>query len=61
MLIVSELHLLLHICILESGLKSPLLHIDNAGPFVGQLFLIVIDAYSKWINVYPTTKYQCNS
>ena len=30
---------------------SQLIHIDNAGPFMGQLFLIVIDAYSKWIDV----------
>ncbi|UYV73841.1 hypothetical protein LAZ67_11001093, partial [Cordylochernes scorpioides] len=25
------------------------LHIDHAGPFQGKLFLVVIDAYSKWI------------
>ena len=31
------------------------IHIDHAGPFMGQLFLIVIDAYSKWIEVYPTS------
>ena len=30
------------------------IHIDHAGPFMGQLFLIVIDVYSKWIEVYPT-------
>ena len=29
------------------------IHIDHAGPFMGQLFLIVIDAYSKWMEVYP--------
>ena len=27
------------------------LHIDHAGPFHGKLFLIVVDAYSKWIDV----------
>ena len=27
------------------------LHIDHAGPFMGKLFLIVIDAHSKWIDV----------
>lgn len=27
------------------------LHIDHAGPFLGKLFLIVTDAYSKWIDV----------
>ena len=31
------------------------IHIDHAGPFMGQLFLIVIDAYSEWIEVYPTS------
>ena len=31
------------------------IHIDHAGPFMGQLFLIVIDAYSKWMEVYPTS------
>ena len=28
------------------------IHIDHAGPFMGELFLMVIDAYSKWIEVY---------
>ena len=27
------------------------LHIDHAGPFQGKLFLIVVDAHSKWIEV----------
>ena len=31
------------------------IHIGHAGPFMGQLFPIVIDAYSKWIEVYPTS------
>ena len=31
------------------------IHIDHTGPFMGQLFLIVIDAYSKWMEVYPTS------
>ena len=31
------------------------IHIDHAGPFMGQLFLIVIDAYSKWMEVNPTS------
>ena len=29
------------------------LHLDYAGPFMGSMFLIVIDAYSKWLEVYP--------
>ena len=31
------------------------IHVDHAGPFMGQLFLIVIDPYSNWIEVYPTS------
>ena len=27
------------------------LHADFAGPFLGKMFLIVIDAYSKWLEV----------
>ena len=29
------------------------LHIDYAGPFMGRMFLIIIDAHSKWIEAYP--------
>ena len=29
------------------------LHIDFAGPFLGRVFLIVVDAYSKWIEAFP--------
>lgn len=33
------------------------IHIDHAGPFHGKIFLIVVDAYSKWLEVreVPTT------
>ena len=27
------------------------IHIDHAGPFMGKMFLVVIDAHSKWIDV----------
>jgi len=27
-------------------------HIDYAGPFMGRMFLVIIDAYSKWLEVY---------
>ena len=27
------------------------LHIDYAGPFMGKMFLVVVDAYSKWLDV----------
>lgn len=30
------------------------IHIDYAGPFLGRMFLIIIDAHSKWLEVYPT-------
>ncbi|XP_029142078.1 uncharacterized protein K02A2.6-like [Protobothrops mucrosquamatus] len=29
------------------------IHIDFAGPFQGQLFLIVVDSHSKWLEVAP--------
>ena len=29
-------------------------HIDHAGPFMGKLFLLVIDAHSKWLDVHIT-------
>ena len=29
--------------------------IDFAGPFLGTMFLIVVDAYSKWTEVVPMT------
>ncbi len=31
------------------------LHIDYAGPIQGQMFLIIIDAHSKWIEAIPTS------
>ena len=35
------------------------IHIDYAGPIEGQMFLVVIDAYSKWLEVIPT--FGCSS
>ena len=32
---------------------STRLHVDFAGPMEGKMFLIVIDAHSKWIEVLP--------
>ena len=29
------------------------IHVDFAGPFNGQMFLLVVDAKSKWIEVFP--------
>ena len=33
------------------------LHIDHAGPFLGKLFLIVVDSFTKWVDAYivPST------
>ena len=28
-------------------------HVDFAGPFKGSMFLVVVDAYSKWLEVVP--------
>jgi hypothetical protein len=30
------------------------IHIDYVGPFLGKIFLIMVDAYSKWLNVDQT-------
>jgi len=27
-------------------------HADYAGPFLGRMFLILVDAYSKWVDVH---------
>ena len=37
------------------------LHIDHTGPFLGKMFLIVVDAHSKWMDVVivPSTTSQC--
>ncbi|KRX70014.1 Uncharacterized protein T06_15952 [Trichinella sp. T6] len=32
------------------------LHIDFAGPFQGKTFLIVVDAFSKWLEVIPISE-----
>lgn len=32
------------------------IHIDFAGPIKGTYFLIIVDAYSKWLEVYTTSK-----
>ena len=29
------------------------LNLDYAGPFLGKMFLIVMDAHSKWIEAFP--------
>ena len=31
------------------------IHVDYAGPFMGHMFLVIVDAHSKWMEVYPTT------
>ena len=30
-------------------------HIDHAGPIKGHYFLIIVDAYSKYVEIFPTT------
>ena len=29
------------------------IHIDYAGPFLGKMFLILVDSYSKWMEAFP--------
>ena len=31
------------------------IHVDYAGPFMGKMFLLMIDAHSKWLEVHMTT------
>lgn len=31
------------------------LHIDYMSPFLNKYFLVVLDAHSKWLEVFPTT------
>ena len=32
------------------------IHVDYAGPVEGKMLFILVDAYSKWIEVYVTSK-----
>ena len=29
------------------------IHVDFAGPFMGLMFMVVVDAHSKWLEVIP--------
>lgn len=29
------------------------IHVDYAGPFQGEMFLLIVDAHSKWLDIYP--------
>ena len=29
------------------------IHVDYARPFHGEMFLVIVDAYSKWLDIYP--------
>ena len=31
------------------------IHVDYAGPMYGKMYLIIIDAYSKWLKVHITS------
>ena len=31
------------------------LHLDFAGPFLGKVYLVLIDSHSKWIEAFPTS------
>ena len=34
------------------------LHVDFAGPFMGHMFLVLIDSHSKWLEVVPMSSSQ---
>lgn len=29
------------------------IHVDYTGPFLGEMFLLIVDAHSKWMDIYP--------
>lgn len=29
------------------------IHVDYARPFLGEMFLLIVDAHSKWMDIYP--------
>ena len=31
------------------------IHVDYAGSFLGKMFLLIVDSYSKWVAVHVTT------
>ena len=31
------------------------LHIDYLGPFTGKMFLVTVNSYSKWFEVFPVS------
>ena len=31
------------------------IHVDYAGPFLGKMFLLIVDSHSKWVEVHVTT------
>ena len=31
------------------------IHVDYAGPVDGRYFLVIVDAHSKWVDIYPTS------
>jgi hypothetical protein len=35
--------------------EYPGFHVDYAGPFMQHIFLVIVDAYTKWPEIFPTT------
>ena len=31
------------------------IHMDHAGPFMGRMFFLIADSYTKWIDAYPVS------
>ena len=37
------------------GMAKKTMDLDHAGPFLGKIFLVIIDSYSKWLEVVPVS------
>ena len=37
------------------------LHIDYLGPFMDKMFLVIVDSYSKWVEVFPVSHSTLNN
>lgn len=46
-----SVEIMLHLYLLGSIQKIHGIHIDYAGPFMYKMYLVLVDAYSKWIEI----------
>ena len=45
----------------KSGKPWERIHVDHAGPFKGKYFLIVVDSYTKWLEVQIVPNMECQT